>query len=175
MIRYNAGVKLQSELTVNGKKYNAGDEVSWTLIYPFFLLHMAIFGGSGFFMAYATRGPEEFFLYLHGGFAIFIYLMFYLSIFGKEEVKWMLINAALGVYGIYVQIDWLLSFFDKTVDSYPWHVHVIPFLYYVLYTFLLRQAVIDIVGAREDKEKRRAVERWYVVGSVVVYSAFYLM
>jgi hypothetical protein len=34
---------------------------------------------------------------MHGGIAIVVYLVFYLVIFGLDEVKWMLINAVLDV------------------------------------------------------------------------------
>ncbi len=167
-------MRLHSELTINGKCYRAGDEVSWTSVYPFFLLHMLIFGGSGFFMAYMEDGPAVAFLYAHGGLAILVYTVFYFAIFGREEVKWMFMNAALGVFGIYAELDWLLSFFGRTLGSYPLYVHVIPFLYYVLYTFLLRQAVLDWTDARKDANKRRQVERNYIGASVLIYSAMHL-
>ena len=166
---------LRSDITINGKEYKAGDEISSWLIYPFFLFHMLIFGGSGFFMAYSPDGAPVFFLYMHGGFAILVYLVFYLSLFGREAVKWMFINAALGIFGLYTEINWLLSFFGTTLADYAWYVHVIPFLYYVLYTFLLRQAVIDFSGSRHDREKRRAADRYYIIISVTIYLVFYFL
>ncbi len=169
------GIELQSDLTINGQLYRKGDAVPWTKVYPFFLFHMLLFGGSGFFMAYSKNAAPVAFLYLHGGFAILIYLAFYFSIFGREQVKWMGINAALGVFGIYSQMDWLLSCFGRKMSSYPLYVHVIPFLYYVLYTFLLYQAVLDATGARADTEKRRRVERGYVILSSLVYAGFWFL
>lgn len=168
-------MKLEGELTINGKKYGAGDELPWKFIYPFFLVHMLAFGASGFFMAYGGMEAPVGFLYMHGGIAITVYLAFYSSIFGREEVKWMLINAALGIFGIYAEIDWLLSFSGKTLDSYPVYVHVIPFLYYVLYTFLLRQAVLDITGARADAAKKKTVERYYVGLSFATYADLHFL
>jgi hypothetical protein len=170
-----AAMKLQGSLTINGKHYRAGDEVRWTTIYPFFFLHMGMFGASGFFMAYADHPPPTAFLFMHGGFAIFIYVVFYLSIFGREEVKWMFINAALGVFGIYTEMRWIMAAFGKSLSDYPIHVHVIPFLYYVLYTFLLRHAVLDIADAREDEARRTQVERWYVGGSIALYAGVNLL
>lgn len=167
-------MKLHSDLTINGKQYRKGQEISWLMIYPFFMVHMAAFGLSGFFMAYSPEGPGAGFLYMHGGFAILIYLVFYLSIFGKEEVKWMFTNAALGLFGIYAEIGWILGFFDTTLADYPLHIHVIPFLYYVLYTFLLRQAFVDFTRSRDNPERRRVVERAYIVLSVVVYGTIFL-
>lgn len=152
-----------------------GAEPPRYLIYLFFSVHMLMFGASGFFLAYADTDAPITFLYLHGGIAITAYTIFYLSIFGLDEVKWMFINAFLGLFGIYSQIGWLLSFFGTEIDDYPLHVHVIPFLYFVLYTFLLRQAVIDITGSRENPERRKRVEHGYIAGSLAIYLMSYYL
>lgn len=167
-------MELQGSITINGKKYNKGDTIPWTSVYPFFLLHMGMFGGSGFFMAYADDGPPLFFLYLHGGFACLIYLLFYVTMFGVDRVRWMFINAALGLFGIYAQIDWILSFFGKHARDYSVFVHFIPFFYYVLYTFLLHQMVLDIFKARSDEQRRRRIDLAYIVVSVLVYGAIWM-
>jgi hypothetical protein len=86
----------------------------------------------------------------------------------------MFINAALGLYGIYAQIDWILSFFGKSAGDFPWYVHVIPFLYYVLYTFLLYQFVLQVSGANAHPRRKTTVEVVYVVVSLVVYTWLYL-
>lgn len=162
-------MKLKSGMTVGGKQYAAGDRAPMKFIYPFFLFHMAMFGLSGFLMAYGSRSPDIGFLYLHGGIAITVYLVFYLAIFGMDEVKWMLINAGLGLLGIWAEIDIILGWFGKSLaDFSPW-VHVTPFLYYVLYTFLLRQMVIDLTGSRENPGRKRVVETVYVLGSLLLY------
>ena len=128
-----------------------------------------MFGGSGFLMAYAADDVPLLFLYLHGGIAIGVYLIFYIVIFGLDEIKWMFINAGLGLFGIISQIDWILDIFDKSYDQFPMSRHVIPFLYFVLYTFLLRQAVLDVSGARENEERRRLVDYAYVGISLTIY------
>ena len=138
-------------------------------VYVFFMVHMLAFGLSGFFMAYSDEGPDIGFLYMHGGFAIFVYLIFYLAIFGLDKVRWMFINAGLGLFGIYAQIDWILSTFGKTASDFPVKVHIIPFLYYVLYTFLLYQFVLHITRSQDDPARRRKVEIAYVVISLLVY------
>ena len=143
--------------------------MSRLFIYVFFGFHMLMFGGSGFFMAYADDPAPLYFLYMHGGFAILVYLIFYLTIFGVDEIKWMFINAGLGILGIYSQIDWLLSMFDRRLADFPLEVHVIPFLYFILYTFLLRQAVLDLTRSRENESRQKRVEYGYVVTSVTVY------
>lgn len=138
-------------------------------IYPFFGIHMLMFGLSGFFMAYSSSRPDLLFLYMHGGIAIVVYLAFYFAIFGRDEVKWMLINAALGILGIYSQVGWLLARFGKRIDDYPWYVHVTPFLYYMLYTFLLRQFLIDATRSRDNPARRALVNNAYVAVSLLVY------
>ena len=168
-------MKLQGNMTINGRSYRKGDEISWYAVYPFFLFHMLMFGGSGFFVAYADKRPDVTFLYMHGGFAIFVYTIFYLTMFGRDEVKWMFINAALSVLGIYTQIGWILSLFQKNISDYPIRVHVIPFLYFVLYTFLLRQAVLDITRSRENETRRRRVENGYVAILSVGYLISYFL
>ena len=168
-------MKLHGDLTINGKKYVKGSEVHWYAIYPGFLIHMLVFGGSGFLLAYADDAPSLAFLYVHGGFAIAIYTAFYLVIFGRDEVKWMFINAGLGLLGIYGQVGWLLSLFGKRIGDYPAAVNVVPFLYYVLYTFLLRHAVLDLTGSREDDSRKQKVEYSYIVLSVAVSVFFYVL
>jgi hypothetical protein len=162
-------MKLRADLTINGKPYKKGDEIPGWTIYGFFGIHMLMFGASGFFMAYSSSRPDVLFLYIHGGIAILVYTIFYLVIFGLDEVKWMFINASLGILAIYSQIDWLLSLFDRRLGDFPLHVHVIPFLYFILYTFLLRQAVLDLTSSREDDNKKRKVEYGYITTSVAVY------
>ena len=165
---------MRSDLTINGKVHRKGSSIAWYQVYPFFLVHMLMFGLSGFFMAYSSDGPDIAFLYMHGGLAIFVYTVFYIAMFGVDEVKWMFINAALGLLGIYAQIDIILSFFGKKASDFPASVHLVPFLYYILYTFLLYQMVLDISGARQNPGRKKAVEGFYVAGSVLVYGLIYL-
>jgi hypothetical protein len=162
-------MKLHSALTINGKPYPAGTDVPWYTIYPFFLLHMLMFGGSGFLMAYAADDVPVGFLYLHGGIAILVYVVFYFALFGRDEVRWMFINAGLGLLGIRAEIGWLLGWFGKEIGDYPWVVHVVPFLYYILYTFLLRQLVLDLAGVRDDPARKARVEWLYVALSLAIY------
>lgn len=159
-------MKIKGALRIGSKDYKAGDEIAWHVIYPFFLFHMFAFGTSGFVMAYFTKDIDPFFLFIHGGIAIVVYTVFYLSIFGLDEIKWMFINAGLGILGIYSQVGWLLSIFGKNIKDYPLHKHIIPFLYYTLYTFLIRQAFMDILGAREDEQKRMRADQLYLFVSI---------
>lgn len=168
-------MKLHTDFNINGKVYPKGTDVPGYRIYPFFMFHMLAFGLSGFFMAYSSKGTPTFFLFLHGGFAIFVYLIFYLCFFGLDEVKWMFINAGLGLLGIYTQIGWILSLFGKDIRSYkPW-VHVIPFLYFTLYTFLLRHMILDLTGASDDEQRKKTVEKIYVGTSIAIYVGSYFV
>ena len=42
-----------------------------------------------------------------------------------------------------VEIETILGWFGKELSDFPPWVHVTPFLYYILYTFLLRQMLLD--------------------------------
>lgn len=167
-------MELEGNITINGKQYRKGEQIPWYFIYPFFLVHMGIFGLSGFFMAYASDGPGLSFLYMHGGFACLVYLVFYFAIFGVDRVKWMFINTGLGLFGIYAQIEIILSWFGKRAADYSIAVHAIPFFYYVLYTFLLHQMLLDVTRARDNSRRRRRVDIGYIVGSVALYGAIWM-
>ncbi|MCW5579956.1 MAG: hypothetical protein KIS72_01240 [Luteimonas sp.] len=156
-----------------GADAGALHKAGW-FIYPFFAIHMLAFGLSGFFLAYGPRAPDLLFLYMHGGIAIVVYLVFYLTIFGRDQVTWMLLNAALGVLGIYAQVGWILARFGRRIGDYPWYVHVVPFMYYVLYTFLLRQFLIDATRSRHDARRRSIVDTLYVLLSLTVYGLLLL-
>ena len=45
----------------------------------------------------------------------------------------------------------------------------------MLYTFLIRHAVLDLLDAREDEAKRRRVEYGYVGASVLFYLAAHFL
>lgn len=161
-------------MTIENEKQQRSEQIPGCFVYPFFLFHMAAFGLSGFFMAYGDENPDLGFLYLHGGFACLVYVVFYTAIFGVDRVRWMFINAGLGLFGIYAQIDLILSFFGKRADGYSIAVHAIPFFYYVLYTFLLHQMLLDITRARNNARRRRVVDTLYIGGSLLIYGTILL-
>lgn len=151
-----------------------GNKGIW-FIYLFFAVHMAGFGATGFLLAYGNSGPPITTQFMFGGFAILVYLTFYVSIFGRDAIKWMFINAALGILGIYSQIGWILGKFGRNIHDFPWQAHVVPFTYYVLYTFLLRQFLIDLTHCREKDEVRKWVNVAYVTVSLLVYGQMMLV
>jgi hypothetical protein len=165
-------MKIHGKITIGNKEYNKGDDVPWSSVYPFFIFHMLAFGLSGFYMAYFM--PVEIGQYIFGGLAIIIYLIFYLSIFGLDDVKWMFINSFLGFVGIYTQMGWILEYFGKNIDNYSFSIHIIPFFYFVLYTFLLRQAFLDLTNTRDTQEQGK-VDFTYVVVLLGSYLLSYFL
>jgi hypothetical protein len=153
----------------------AFDLVPRRFVYLFFGLHMLMFGGSGFLIAYSGATGDPVFLWIHGGIAITVYLVFYLVIFGPGAVGWMLVNAALGAMLTMATIDLILAPFGRRAVDYPLEVHAIPFLYLVLYTFLLRQAVIDLVGARADPGRQWLADAIFVGGTLAVTGLAFLL
>lgn len=140
----------------------------WYFIYGFFLIHMAAFGSAGFFMSYG-EGPDLGFNFLFSGFAIVVYIVFYLTFFGVDEIWWLFINSALGILGILAQLDWILGVFGSSTANYPMQAHIIPAIYYVLYTFLLRRAVLHIFHAEDGTRKKQIIDGVYVAASLLVY------
>lgn len=134
----------------------------WYAVYPPFGLHMLVFAGSGFLLAYGDDQVPLAVLFGHGGFAILAYLVFYLGVFGRDAVAWMFVNAALGVLVTWTSIDLLLGLFGRSAADYPVHLHVIPFLYVTLYAFLVRQALTDLFGARQNPARQRWVDAVFV-------------
>jgi len=144
------------------------DKAPWLFIYGFFLLHMAMFGSAGFILAYSDGA--KFFINLgFSGFAIAIYSLFYVAIFGIDKVKWLVINSIIGVLAIYSQLGWILEKFGKSVHDFPKHYHIIPGIYFVLYTFLLRRALLHMLRAKEGTKKRALVDSGYVVFTVIYF------
>lgn len=157
-----------ANIRINGKDFDRGSRSAWLFVYGFFLLHMAMFGGAGFLLSYSLQ-EERLFGYFFSGFAISIYLIFYFAIFGRETVKWLFINSVLGILGIFSQIDWILSVFSKTFGEFPWYVHIVPTIYFILYTFLIRRAVLHIFRAEPGTSRASIVEWGYVIISMLIY------
>ena len=149
--------------------YHKGPEVHWVGVYLFFFVHLAIIVPAVFVIAYGERGNVAF-LYLFGGFMTFLYLVFYREIFGIDQLKWMFINASLGLFGIYAEIEWILALFNKQAIDFTWKVHFFPFSLYILSTFLIRQAVLYITGVRDNPHRAKIANIGYVCGSIAIYS-----
>jgi len=168
-------MKLAKDFQFNDAFYPAGEDVPWYYVYPFFLVHMLMFGTFCFMSVYAAKQPNLWFIYGWNGLALFVYTVFYNALFGLDEVKWMFINATLGIVGVYTQVGWLLSVFGKHISDYPLRFQIAPFLFFIFYTFLIRHAVLDLFNAHESKHKRKRVEFGYVAMSLAVSASSYFL
>jgi hypothetical protein len=171
-------MKLHDYLTIGGKTYRKGESVPWFKIYPFFLIHMAIFGLPVFTGAYLPKAiviESVIGYHLFGSFAALVYVVFYEAMFGRDAVRWMFIDGALSSFGIYTVIGAWLTLIDRNIHDYPLYLHVLPFVFYILYTFLIRQAFLDITKSRYDKARRRVAEYIYVGISLMIYMALLVL
>jgi len=67
----------------------------------------------------------------------------------------------------------MLSRFGRELGHYPASAHAVPVLSPVLYTFLLRHALLDLTGSREAPDKNQTVEYSLIAFSVGVSLLFY--
>jgi len=138
------------------------------------LVHILIFGLPVFCGAYLPKTfviESVIFYHLFGSFAALIYVLFYQAMFGRDAIKWMFIEGALSSLGIYTVVGAWLALIGRDIHDYPLYRHVLPFVFYVLYAFLLRQAFLDITKSREDNAQRRIAEFFYVGISLMAYTA----
>ncbi|WP_237057402.1 hypothetical protein [Microbulbifer sediminum] len=157
------------------KPYIETKQAQKGFLYPFFLFHMGVFGSVPFYQAYFSTDPSFSTIFLFGGFGLYVYIFFYNLIFGRDAIRWMFINAGLGIWGIYNELDILLGLTGRSLADFSPLYHLVPFAYYVMYTFLLRQGVIDLLGARQDETRRRKVEHGYIAISLLVYTGLYFL
>jgi hypothetical protein len=165
-------MKIHHHLTINGKSYRKGDSIPW-VIYPFFLIHIAIFGFPVFAGAYLPNSiviETLIFYHILGSFAALVYVVFYEAMFGRDAVKWMFIDGALSSFGIYSVVGAWLEMIGRDINNYPLYLHILPFLFYILYTFMIRQAFLDLTKSRDDKARRRMAEGIYVGISLAIYT-----
>lgn len=166
-------------MTIYGEHYTEGDWIPWYTVYPIFLLHVGIVGYLCFIFTYLPevtpmQGLRYVILMIVSGFASLLYLIFYWVIFGRDEIKWLIINAGLGFYGVYYEMGFILTSIGRSIHDYPAMAHVAPFSLYILYTFLLRQLVIDITGSRENPLRQKYINVIYTVISLIVYTYFFV-
>lgn len=123
-------------------------------IYLFFLVHMWAFWTACFYISYFQSIDFEF-LIPFASISISIYLLFYFVIFWTWKVKDMFVNAIVGCLWIYAWLWDILSFFGENINSFHIYVHIVPWIYFVMYTFLLRNLLKDIFSflVKKDGEK----------------------
>ncbi len=139
-------------------------------VYLFFLVHMFAFGGSGFALAYIDDVPFMM-AAMHSGIAIFVYIVFYLVLFGVGRVFWMFVFAIVGFAQTYFVINFIgeIFFNNWDFDNYPFYRHIAPAVFVVMYLFLVREFIYDIV-----KSDGRA-NFLFLCLNAVLYGYFYMV
>lgn len=166
-------MKIHGNLTILEVYYPKGSEVPWYKVYPLFSIHVGVMGAGCFAMTYLPKTTDlssYLFSVVFGCFGIILYLSFYLRLFGLDEIKWMFINAAIGIYGLWIELGILLSLIGRNINEFQWYMHSIPAIFWVLYTFLIRQCFLDMTGAREIKRRAKLVNILYAALSILLYS-----
>ena len=86
----------------------------------------------------------------------------------------MFINSALGLFGIYAQIELILSWFGKNATDYSvcracHSVLVLRALY-----LSASPDVTRLTRARSNSRRRHLVNACYIIGSLLIYGAIWL-
>ncbi len=151
-----------------------GKKLPIWVFFPFIVIHITLFGLLSFVMAYYLDVPTLFLL-VFGFIGIITYLAFYSSMYGVDQFRWIFINTALGIFGLSVELNLLLSLSEDDLAGFPWYRDIIPFTLYVLYTFWLRQCVLAAFGAKDDPEKEERVSYLYAATFLLVYLGLYFL
>ena len=134
-------------------------------IYLFFLAHMTAFGTLTFYEAYHTQSGQ---LYGVGGIPVILYVLFYLLFFGADEMLWLVINSVLGMLMIYSWLQTLAlpfipepgtagGYFITDFAKFSAGRHILPGAFLVMYQFMLRNLLVDVLGARHNERRSRYV------------------
>ena len=169
-------MKLKTDIGIGHKTYRKGSHLPWFRVYGLFLFTIAAIFWVVFDIIYLQRDSDLGFVLFFGLFIPALYLLAYRSIFGITEVRWLIINSAIGIIGIITELDWVLSYlYDKNLSDFPIYYHIIPCAHYILLTFVLRQAVIDTFNSRDNKARRKYVNLGFVLVTLTVYITFYFI
>lgn len=145
---------------------------SYTLLYSFFFGILGFCAWGSFNLAYGspdTPWQVHIISNIHGlAFSSGI-LAFYYVMFGLDEIKWMFINAGIGIFGIYSELTIILKKLDKNIADYSLFAHAMPFTYYVMITFLIYRTVISFSGAEDNPARKKIVEIAYIGISLAIY------
>ncbi|EKE29455.1 MAG: hypothetical protein ACD_2C00172G0003 [uncultured bacterium (gcode 4)] len=141
--------------------------------YPILVPHVLIFGFTWFMLFYSHQRPAM-------GFLIWLittisYLIVYVQLFGKEQIRDMLIGGLIWVIQVYgwleilaaKAIDWTKEF--KTFDSMPMYYHLIPATYFIMWTFLVKNVIIDLIWARNNPEKMNLTYKLFYAISLLIF------
>lgn len=150
-----------------------GQEVAWYNIYPSMVITFGVWFFVTIGIAYNSEEPIPMVYYFGGSWAV-LFSYFSFCMFGPEALKWLFINIALGSIGVFVQIGWYLAYFGKSFSDYPFGIHAIIALLYILGAFLIRNLFIDMVKAREIKSRQKIADNLYIYLVLLIDVVFYL-
>jgi hypothetical protein len=144
-------------------------------IYPFFFVHMWCFWFVWFSISYFQEWIEYLSVFWWGLFSITLYLVFYLIIFWIWKIKDMFINAIIWCISIYAWMWNIMLLFGKDISSSDRYWHIIPWLYFVLYTFLLRNLLRDVSLIFNKKHWEKIWDYiFYWFGWISLISSFFI-
>lgn len=132
-------------------------------LYLFFLAHMTGFGALTFYQCYHVQRGD---FWSAGTIALLTYVPFYLLMFGVDELLWLVVTSLLGVLMIYGWLETLALPFIPEPGAVPSPIatdfsklpvsrHILPGAFLVMYEFMLRNLLIDLLGARHDERRAR--------------------
>ncbi len=150
-----------------------GQEIPIWAFFPVFVFHITLFGFTSFLFAYFIPAVPTIFLWGFGFIGIVTFIGFYSSLYGVDNFRWIIINIALGIFGLSSDINLLMSILSTDLTDFPWYRDIIPFTNYVLYTFWFRQCALAAVGAKDNPEKEEIVSYYYLITSIFFYASLY--
>ncbi|MFZ2718309.1 MAG: hypothetical protein WAZ12_00735 [Candidatus Absconditicoccaceae bacterium] len=136
--------------------------------YKFYILIsilIIIFSSLGFYLTYFEN--KLIISYIMSSLYILFFLMFYFLAFGRDKIKRMFITSLIGISSIYSQLSNILKYFDKNINEFSWIYHIIPGIYFILFSFLLRRALVDICRSINIKYGER-IGNGILLGSWII-------
>lgn len=140
--------------------------------YKFYILIsilIIIFSSLWFYLTYFEN--KLIISYIMSSLYILFFLMFYFLAFGRDKIKRMFITSLIGISSIYSQLSNILKYFDKNINEFSWIYHIIPGIYFILFSFLLRRALVDICRSINIKYWERiwnGILLWSWIISIIV-------
>ena len=167
-------MKLKTDISIGSNTYSKGSYLHWSKVYGFFTVIIALHFWLVFDITYIQQDIVLGFTLCFGIFLPVLYLLAYRSIFGLAEIRWLIVNSIIGIIGVLAELDWVLSYFyDKSLSDFNVFFHIIPCVHYIMFTFVLRQAVIDSFHARYNLKRREYVNLGFTLISTILYVALY--
>lgn len=115
----------------------------------FFLIHTLWFAAWTFVITYEWRWDSLSGSFMFWWFAVFVYLIFYVKILPKETLKSLFIWYILWLLQTYAWLEVIVPVFMnhsvyKSFSDIPLYYHIIPSIFFIMLTFLLKNLIIRI-------------------------------